>query len=239
MSNTIYVGVTRQIALLDEMRTIAANVANSSTPGYRREGLIFSEYVKPTDDALNSLSMAAARARYANTEQGELVPTGGSFDLAIEGDGYFQVQTPNGVRLTRAGAFKPSVENTLVTSDGHPVLGDGGAPLFVPAEAAQIKIARDGTLSADGEPIGRVGLVTGDPLKMTREAGMLYVPGDDIVPVDNPHISQGFLEDSNVNPIIEIARMIEVQRGYEAGQSLMRDEDERIRSALQVMGGQN
>ena len=236
MSNAIYTNVTRQTALLDELKTIASNVANADTPGYRSERLIFSEYVKDTGGDLGSLSMATARARYAQLTQGELVPTGGDFDLAIEGEGYFQVQTPNGARLTRAGAFSPSAENTLVTMDGHTLLGEGGAAVFVPPDANELSIAKDGSISADGLPIGRIELVTADPQNMTREGGMLYVVNGPVVPVETAKVSQGFLEASNVNAIEEISRLIEVQRAYEAGQSLMTDEDERIRAALQTLG---
>lgn len=236
MSEAVYASVARQISLQDELKTIAANIANADTSGFRTERLVFSEYLKETGGPLKSLSMATARARYADVTQGELVPTGGVFDFAIEGEGYFLIQTPGGERLTRNGTFSTTAENTLATADGHTLLGEGGAAVFIPQEAEIISVAGDGVISADGEPIGRIELVTANPETLTREAGMLYAPADGFIPVENARIAQGFLEASNVNAIEELARMIEVQRAYEAGQTMLQTEDERIQLAVQKMG---
>lgn len=236
MSNTIYTSVTYQTALLDEMTTIASNIANASTPGYRTERLVFSEFVKETEDKLGSVSMATARVRYANASQGDFMLTNGTFDMAIEGEGFFQIQTPDGVRLTRNGSFTPSPENTLVNADGNALLGEGGAAVFVPPDAAQIEIAADGSISADGEPVGRIDLVTADPNTLQREASMMFAPQAEVLPVENPRIAQGFLEGSNVNTIQEIARMIDVQRAYEMSLSMMEEEHNRIQSNLQTTG---
>ena len=129
-----YTALTRQSGLMREMQAIANNIANASTSGFRREGVIFSEYVNRLDGA-PSLSMARASARNIDLTQGELSDTGGSFDFAIEGEGFFLVETPRGNRLTRMGSFTPSAEGELVNPDGYRLLDQGGAPVFVPIQA--------------------------------------------------------------------------------------------------------
>ena len=119
----------------------------------------------------------------------------------------------------------------------HRLLDLGGAPVFIPADAAQIGISRDGTISADGQPLAQLGLVVPeDPSELRRATGVLHEVTGTTRPVDEPVILQGFLEESNVNPISEMARLIEVQRAYEAGQKFMDREDERIRAVVQTLG---
>ena len=234
MENTGYITITRQSGLAREMQVVANNIANAATTGFRAEGVIFSEYIQPVENG-KSLSMGQGNVRNTSFEQGGLSATGGSFDLAIEGDGYFLVQTPEGERLTRAGAFSPNAEGELVTYDGYPVLDAGGAPLFVPPNAA-IAISADGTLSADGNPLGQIGLVQPTDAKdMVREDGVMFRADSGFEPAENARILQGFVEQSNVNPIRELARMIEVQRAYEMGQNFLQREDERVRAAMKAL----
>ena len=236
MENASYAGITRQQGLMAEMRTIANNIANASTTGFKAEEVMFSEYIKNLGGDFPSLSMATAEVRNTVQTQGGLARTGGPFDLAIEGDGFFLVETPNGERLTRAGSFTPNGDGDLVTMDGYPVLDAGGAPVFIPQDAGEIGIAPDGTISAGGNPVGQIGLVLpADPLKMTREGGTLFNPQGGFDAATDGRMMQGFLEQSNVNPIIQIGRMIEVQRAYELGQSFMEKEDERIRGVIQAL----
>ena len=236
MENASYAGITRQQGLMAEMRTIANNIANASTTGFKAEEVMFSEYIKKLGGDFPSLSMATAEVRNTVQTQGGLAQTGGPFDLAIEGEGFFLVETPNGERLTRAGSFTPNGDGDLVTMDGYPVLDAGGAPVFIPQGAGEVGIAPDGTISAGGNPIGQIGLVVpADPLKMTREGGTLFNPQGEFDAAIDGRMMQGFLEQSNVNPIIQIGRMIEVQRAYELGQSFMEKEDERIRGVIQSL----
>ena len=237
MDNPGYIALTRQSGLMREMQAVAHNIANLSTTGFRREGVVFSEYVRALRDGEPSLSMAHAGARHISAQQGTLEPTGGPFDLAIEGEGFFLVETPEGERLTRAGAFRPNEASELVTPDGHRLLDLGGAPVFVPPDAQGYGIAADGTLSADGAPVAQIGVVRPvDPVTLQREAGVLFRVDGEIEPVEAPRVVQGHLEGSNVDPVLEIARMIEVQRTYELGQKFLDREDERIRGVVQTLG---
>ncbi|WP_136635982.1 flagellar hook-basal body complex protein [Pseudooceanicola onchidii] len=234
MQNTTYTTLTRQVGLMREMQVVANNIANAATTGFRQEGVIFSEFVQPVPNG-PSVSMATARVHDTSMVQGTLTQTGASFDFAIEGDGFFLIETPQGERLTRSGSFSPSAEGDLVTNDGYRVLDAGGAPIFVPAEG-QIMAASDGTLSVNGQPLAQIGVVQPtDPLEMRREGGVMFDPVAGFEPVENPHVAQGFLEGSNVDPVGQIARMISVQRAYEMGQSFLDAENERLRSAIQTL----
>ena len=236
MDNAGYTTLTRQSGLMQEMRIIANNIANASTTGFRAEGLLFAEHVHSLDADNPSLSMAKASVRDTIMTQGTLSQTGGAFDLAIEGDGFFLIETPQGQRLTRAGAFQPNANGDLVTPDGYAVLDAGGAPVFVPQGVGPIGISADGTMSADGQPIGQIGLFRPvDETQLTRESGVMFDAAGGFEAAPEGRMIQGFLEDSNVNPILQISRMIEVQRSYELGQSFMDKEDERIRSVIEAI----
>jgi len=237
MDNSVYTTLNRQSGLMSEMRVIANNIANSATTGFRAEGVLFSEHVAGLGRAAPSLSMANAEGRLVSPVQGALAQTGGTFDLAIEGDGYFLIETPDGNRLTRAGSFTPSAEGELVTPDGMRLLDAGGSPVSIPPGAAKIAIGRDGTVTADGLPVAGIGLwVPGGKTGLVADGATRFEAPDGIEPLENGQIFQGFLEQSNVDAVSEIARMIEVQRAYELGQGFLDNEDRRIRSVIESMG---
>jgi len=214
MENAGYTVLTRQTGLIREMQTIANNIANATTTGFKAEGVVFSEYVMPVERGA-SLSMGQGNVAKTSLEQGSLTQTGGTFDLAIEGDG---------------------AAGELVTFDGNRVLDAGGAPIFVPPGASGVSIANDGTLSADGNPLGQIGVVRpNDPLDMVREDGVMFDARTGFEPVETPRVLQGFVEGSNTNPLHELARMVDVQRAYEMGQSFLDAENERMRTAMKAM----
>ncbi|MCA8878661.1 MAG: flagellar hook-basal body complex protein [Rhodobacteraceae bacterium] len=238
MDNATYATLTRQSGLQNEMQVLANNIANVSTDGYQKEGLVFSEFVSKLEDADSSLSMAAARARVLDRTQGQLTQTGGQFDFAIEGDGYFMVATPQGNRLTRAGHFFPDSQGNLSAADGAQLLDAGQAPIFIPPDAVTVHLASDGTLSADGRLLGQVGIfVPNDVTQMTRAGDVRFsVESGGTKAVEEPSLAQGFVEASNVDPVLEVARMIEVQRAYESGRSLLDHENDRIRNVIEILG---
>ncbi|QDY70154.1 flagellar hook-basal body complex protein [Qingshengfaniella alkalisoli] len=237
MDNAIYATLTRQAGLRREMQVIANNIANASTDGFQKEGLVFSEYVQRMDDSDLSLSMAHAEGRMIDRAQGQLTRTNGTFDLAIEGDGYFMVEAPNGPELTRAGHFTPNADGELIASDGARLLDIGGAPVFVPPDAMSVGVAADGTLSADGRAITQIGIyMPGDVNEMRRSAGVRFSVDGVVQPLEGARVVQGFIESSNVDPVTEVARMIEVQRAYEQSAKFISNEHDRILSAIDILG---
>ncbi|MEM1005017.1 MAG: flagellar hook-basal body complex protein [Pseudomonadota bacterium] len=233
--DTAYVTLSRQSGLLNEMRLVANNIANANTTGYRAQGLVFSEFVRDMPGN-PSLSMSRAEARNTSQQQGVLTETGGQFDFAIEGDGFFMVETPGGNRLTRAGSFTPNAQGDLVAPDGARVLDSNGAPVFIPPDAASIDVGSDGTLSVQGQVLGQIGVYqTDDPKHLVREGNARFRVSGNIDPVDAPVVLHRFLEGSNVSAIDQMTRMIEIQRAYELGQSFLETEDDRVRGALKAL----
>jgi flagellar basal-body rod protein FlgF len=236
MENALYAALARQSGLARELQAIANNIANQATTGFRREGVVFAEHVRRAGTA-PSLSIAHANARSIDLSQGEIASTGGDFDVAIQGQGFFLLETPGGPRLTRSGHFTQNAAGELVSVDGHRLLDAGQSPIFVPPDARTIGVGSDGTLVADGQPVARIGLFEpDDPLTLRHESGTILA-ADGHVPASEPGaILQGRLEAANVNPMSEIARMIEVSRAYEAGQGVLDQEDQRIRSVIDTLG---
>lgn len=237
MDNATYVTLTRQSGLLKELQTVANNVANMATAGYRAEGVVFAEMIKALPTEGGGIAMTDARVRYTSTMQGGLSQTNGTLDLAIQGDGFFLIEHEAGDRLTRNGAFTTNPQNELVTMDANRVLDAGGAPIFIPPDAANISFSPDGTLSADGRPIAQIGLYTiENKADLLRADGVTFTTEAPLLPAEDASVAQGFVEDSNVNPVWEVTRMIEVQRAYELGQKFLEREDERMRAVLRTLG---
>lgn len=231
-----YTTLTRQTGLMREMQVVANNIANISTNGFRREGVVFAEFVADLQDG-PSLSMARASGRQVDLGQAGLSQTGGSFDFAIQGDGFFLIDTPQGQQLTRAGSFTPSAEGELVTPDGFRLLDQGGAPIFVPPDAGKVAMGSDGTLSANGVALGKIGLwQPTDKMQLQHQSGTMFSASGGVEPTEGGTVVQGFLEDSNVDAVSEIARMITVQRAYELGQTFLDREDARVRDVIQTLG---
>ena len=236
MDNPGYIGLTRMKGLADELRVVANNIANLSTTGYRAERLVFAEVLQAANVDGGALAMAAPRAHVTDEAPGGFRATGAPLDLAIEGDGFFQVQTPNGPRLTRNGVFSLSPAGDVVNLQGHQLLDNGGAPLNIPGDAATIAIAVDGTVAVDGVDIARIGVFTTEAEELLREDGVLFRSDGVVNEAPDARVLQGFIEQSNVDPVREMARMIEVQRAYELGQSFLDQEDRRLTDAIQTIG---
>lgn len=236
MDNSLhYLALNRQIGLKLEMDVIANNIANINTTGFRREGLSFTEFVLSASNE-ESVSMADTGARHILDQPGGLTETGGTFDVAIEGDGFFLIEGDGEQILTRAGAFQISELGVLSTSAGAPLLDAGGAQIPIGIDAKDVQISQDGTVSADGNVVAQIAIVTADPAALKRLGDTAFTVADGAFEnLADPRVRQGALEASNVNPVHEMARMIEVTRAYEMAQSVIQDEDERVREAIKTL----
>ncbi|QEX23528.1 flagellar basal-body rod protein FlgF [Hypericibacter adhaerens] len=245
MENAGYIALSRQMVLNREMDVIANNLANVTTPAFKGQTLRFQEFLDRAKDGTN-LSYVEDSAAPRDWREGPLTATGNPLDVAIHGDGFFVVSTPTGDRYTRKGHFEMDASRQLVSSDGEVIQGESG-PITVPQDAYDISIAEDGTVSAKspGTPqtteLGKIRLVSfADPQALQEESAGLYkaAPSATATPVANPDLVQGTLEQSNVQPIIELTRMMTVSRNYEAAQQLVQSEHDRIRKAISgIVGG--
>lgn len=229
-----YLSLNRQVGLFNEMSSIANNIANVHTPGYQRTGIAFTEFVVAAEGG-DSLSMGHAGAQFTDPAPGRTEITNNRFDLAIEGPGFFLVDDPEGPVMLRGGSFSLSPEGLLVTGAGASVLDVGGLPVAIPPDATDVAIGSDGTISARGEVISQLAVVDAPSETMSRVDATAFRAAEGFDPVPNPGVRQGALERSNVDPVVEIARMIEVQRAYEAVQSVIADEDRRINDVITTL----
>lgn len=234
MSNAIYASLARQQGLMQEMQVVANNLANSSTTGYKSDRAIFAEYLVGTGPGQDSMSMGSLAGHAFKFDQGDMKFTGGQFDVAVQGEGFFVVQTEQGPRLTRAGHFQLSPESTMTDAMGNALLGAGGNPITIPEDATQISISNDGSISANGQLIDRVGVVKPNG-ELQRDSNTFFSAPEGYATFEEASVVQGALEQSNVLPVLEVARMIEVQRAYEAGQSMLEREDDRINQLINAV----
>ena len=236
MSNSISALLSKQVGLRQQVDVIAHNVANLSTTGFKREELAFATHVERLDLPGGSLALARVESSHTDFRPGALERTGNPFDLAIDGSGFFAVETPEGVRYTRDGRFSTNQLGELVTTTGHRVLDDSGAPILVPPGAVGLTLSAEGALStADGVPLGALGIRELPAGFLRREADGLFVAEVEPEPALAPRVVQGFLEGSNVNPVRELTDLIEAQRAYERGRAMLDAEDERVRRMIEKL----
>lgn len=243
MENTLLIGLTRQITLRRDMAITANNLANMNTVGFKAENPLFEEYLMPVarEDAPNKrLSFVIDGGMHRNMAEGAFRTTGNQLDFAISGDGFFKVQTPEGIRYTRNGHFQLDNTGRLVTGAGHPVLGEGGAPIFFDAEETEITVAGDGTISTVLGERGRLALAAFDnPRALTKTGNNLLETAQPEREAEEAKLMQGALEDSNVQAIEQMTNMIEVMRSYTSAAKLVETASEMKRRAVQELGGRN
>jgi flagellar basal-body rod protein FlgF len=236
MDNPGYIALSQQMVLRRQMDLIANNLANITTPAFKAESMLFVEQMQPTYRH-ERLSFVQDLAAYRDVSEGPLTPTNNPLDVAISGSGYFVVDTPEGQRYTRHGAFRLDGDGQIVTGRGDRVLDDRGSPLQVPPETTTIDIAADGTISADRDQIGRIAVVQVANEQALRkvEAGLYAAVAEQPVPVEEVAVLQGMLEQSNVQGVVEITRLIDTARTYQLAAKLADQEHERQRRAIQAL----
>ncbi len=211
MDNSIYITLSKQMGMMRDMDVTATNIANVNTAGYNAEKLMFSDHL--VKDSKGQDAYANDPLSWRDTAQGSLRTTNNTFDLAISGNGYFQVQTPLGTRYTRAGNFQINGEGTLVTVDGNAVLGADGGEIAIPDNAKSIIINGSGQVSVDGEDVGQVGVMEfNDEQAMTRLGNSLYSSTATPVPSETARLVQGAIETSNVSAVSEMVRVMQLSR---------------------------
>ncbi|HEY2009910.1 MAG TPA: flagellar basal-body rod protein FlgF [Rhizomicrobium sp.] len=247
MDNSLLVSLSQQLAAFRAMDVIANNLANVSTPGFKREAAKFEEYitrVRPAEDQKGpqTVSFVKDAGVLRDSGQGNIEKTGATYDLALNGSGYFQIQTPAGMRYTRDGHFSLDGNGNLVTSEGYQVQGDGGTITIAPTDG-DINIAPDGTISSVvngiGNQLGKVKVVDfANDAALTKQGSNLYSTTQTPNTATNTTMRQGALEGSNVQPVVEISKMIEVMRAYEATATLSKSQEDLMRQAIQTLGQQ-
>ena len=238
MQNSLYVALSSQIALEKRLNTIADNVANASTVGFRATGVKFEDVVSGIDD--QALSFVTSGDTYISNTNGPLRETGNPFDFAIKGDAWFGIETPGGTVMTRDGRFTLTENGDLTTIEGYAVLDAGGAPIQLDPRNGPPRAGADGSLRQGENLVGALGLFNFDPgSNFVRFGNSGIVPASEPEPVVDrldAGVAQGFLEESNVNPVLEITRLIMVQRAFENGAAMIRDTESSYDEAIKTLG---
>jgi flagellar basal-body rod protein FlgF len=233
MDTTSYIALSRQVALQRHMATIANNIANAATTGYRAERTLFEPVLEPAGEP-RRLAFVQDVGLYRDLSPGPITQTGNRLDLAIDGEGYFAFRTGAGVRYGRAGHLELDAEGRLVDARGNPILDDGGAPVTVPQADRDLTIGADGTVANRAGPIARLQPVTfANEQALRREGDGLYGAGDQAPRPATGRVAQGALESANVSPVLEMTTMIETVRAFEGTQRLIEIRHELDRRAIE------
>lgn len=239
MQTGLYVGISAQMALEKRMNTLADNVANSNTVGFRSTEVKFNEVLGNTRPA--KVSFASEGKEFLNTNNGGLTQTGNELDFAIKGNAYFQIETPAGTALTRDGRFTLTDTGQLVTILGNPVLDAGGAPIQLNAAAGDLKVGADGVIQQNGNRVASLGL-----FEANFDNGFTRVGNSAVIPHSTPEpvvdrfdtgVIQGYVEESNVNAVQEMSQLITVTRAFDSVASLLRESETSLSEAIKTLGG--
>lgn len=241
MDNTMLIGLSRQLTLRREMDITANNIANINTDGFKAERVLLESLETPRarhQDGPPRTQFVGEWGMARDFTQGALTATGRPLDLALDGPGFFVVETPAGERFTRDGRFTLNAEGELTAADGARVLDEGGAPVVLDPAAGPVQFSADGALIQNGQPGARLALVVFEgPGLLSKIGDNRFAAPEDAVRLDErPVVRQGFRESSNVRAILEMTRMMEVSRAYQSVTRMIADADELSRKAIERLG---
>lgn len=240
MDNAAYVGLSQQMALRRRLDVIANNVANADTAGFKVEQLLTNEDpARPTfTQGLRAPADFVQAGEVARDfGQGGFTRTGNPLDVAIEGDAFLTVRTAQGERYTRDGRLQLDGQGRLTTSTGDPVLASGAEIIFPLEGEGPVAIAADGSISRGELQLGRIDLVRFDDRRALRKEGdNLFAADGPARPAPDARLRQGMVEQSNVQPVLEITQLIEVSRAYERVTRMVDSTEDLSRRAVERLG---
>jgi flagellar basal-body rod protein FlgF len=238
MNNASIISLSNQLARSRQMDIVANNLANANSTAFKSEQPLFTQYLANLGPGqAQKMAFPQNIGVTRNFDEGPITSTGNPLDLALQGDGFFVVNTANGPRYTRAGTFALNAQGRIVDLQGDTVIDENGSPITIPPTDSHITISTDGTISTEAGQLTRLKLVRFDnPRALAEEGTGLYI-ADKVQPrpASGVKVIQGSLEGSNVQPIVELSRLIEISRQYQSSQNMIKSEDERQKSAINVL----
>ncbi len=249
MIKGLYSAVSALVMNANRQQAISHNIANMQTPGFKQllttAGEFMPDQAVYTNGNLNANKISYVGTlglgtqigqEYVDFEQSALQSTDNPLDLALDGDGFFTVQTPDGNRYTRDGRFLRDSDNTLVTVDGYQVLDDAGQLIELPD--GDVSVSTEGVISVNGEEVATLGIgIFADPRdELQHTEGNLFTGPDASTDEGTPRVAQGYLESSNTNPSQLMTQLVEVARSYEAAQKLVQNQDELLGKSIASLG---
>jgi flagellar basal-body rod protein FlgF len=239
VQTNLYVSLSGQVALRKRLDTIAANVANMNTVGFRSSEVKFEALVEKAGS--NNVAYSSTGVDYISRRNGGMIKTDNPLDVAIQGDGWFAIKTQGGTSYTRDGRLNLTETGTLQNVDGNPVLDAGGTPIVIDPTGGAPKIAADGMITQDGNQVGAIGLFRIDSqAKLSRSQFGGLVPDKPATPVLDftaNGVAQGFVENSNVNPVMEMTKLIMVQRAFDSVSNMVQASETSLQDAIKTLGG--
>lgn len=239
MDNVGYVSLSGEVSLRRSLDVVANNIANMNTVGFKADRMIFAEVVNKSagSKTTSPVSFVQDKHTWTNFASGPLRETGSNLNVAIAGDGFLGVETENGIQYTRDGRFLVSNEGVLVNLDGNPILNMDGGQIQLPAGSSDITISKNGTISNNGVAVGRLGVFTSEnPQTMKKVAGANFTSDIDLEPNVNAQVISGMVEDSNINAISEMTRLISVSKAYNEANTLGETADGLRKDAVARLG---
>ncbi|PIR00156.1 MAG: flagellar basal-body rod protein FlgF [Nitrospinae bacterium CG11_big_fil_rev_8_21_14_0_20_45_15] len=259
MQEGIYIAASAGLKQQSKLDIIANNLANLNNTGFKRDGVVFKEMIAPfqknggfeearnallpPDQSNTNVAYVGINDFYTDHKQGGVLETGNTLDLALEGDGFFQIGTSAGTRYSRKGNFRLDTQNRLVTQEGDPVLGKNGAPVVINAVGGDISIAADGIVSVgkglNNANLGQINVVRFENRdQLVKEGSGLYKKGSPDLQEEakTTSVLQGYLETSNVNTMEEMTDMITTMRGFEAYQKVIQSIDDINGQSVNTIG---
>jgi len=238
MENSIYLALSRQSAMRADLNIVSNNIANMNTTGFRGQNLVFEEFIAKPRGHDDPLSFVANRGQYDLTDPGPVQVTANPLNIALEGPGFISIQGPGGeIHYSRNGDFARDPNGILITQNGFAVASSGGGNITIPEDSLEINIDRFGVVSNQDGVLGQIGIFEFENPQTLKPMGNNLYDAGDAAPgeVENTVVQQFALEGSNVNPITEMTRMIEISRQYVSVQNLLNNESERLRGAIQTL----
>ncbi len=241
MDNTTFVGLSRQMTLRRELDIVANNIANADTAGFKVESLMTgTEQRRPAKDLqLNhAVRFVLDNGVARDFRPGSMRKTDNALDVALEGEGFLAVQTPDGERYTRDGRLRMDTQGRLTTQNGEPVLGQGGAEITLDRAGPAPTIAADGSVSQGGQAVGKLAVVRFDDLSaLSKQGDGLYLAdGVEAVEAPDVQVRQGMLEGSNAQPVLEVVKLFELSRAYERMARMFDQTQDLSRRAVERLG---
>jgi flagellar basal-body rod protein FlgF len=238
MQNGLYVAVSAEVALQRRLETIADNVANMNTVGFRATGVSFESEMARSGET--NLAYVSPGSDFISRRAGALVKTDNPLDFAVQGDGWFGIQTAAGPAYTRDGRAKIDESGALRTLNGDPILDAGGAPIVIDGSADALTVSADGMINQNGRQIGAIGLFSIDPnAKLRRAENSAVVPDKPATPLldfTRDGVVQGAVENSNVDAVSEMTRLIDVTRTFDSVAAETSQSESSLQDAIKALG---
>ena len=238
MENSTYIALSGQTARERQMDLLANNIANLSTPGFKAERMMFQEYLSKAPEGGDPSSYVSVAGNSRDMSQGPLSHTSNPFDIGLNGPGFIPVSMPNGsTEYTRNGHLQLNAQGQVVTSSGFVVQSDGGAPIVIPTGAGQVTIGTDGTISTRQGKIAKLGVVNfDDPQALAEDQGGLFTTTQSANPITTTQVEQGTIEESNVQPILEMTKLMQASHDIGTAKSFADGEHNRLKNAIDRLG---